>query len=157
MQLVQGAVHAHGDPQALEPLVFPPFLYNGGQASATELGRPPGHSSAHLLHHNAVLTRAVQAELLQDPPDLEEGQPITAGKHSRMSGSASWGPGTRSAWLTALIPGCPGRREEKMIQTTANLEQNALEAETQEGLPPPGSPIIFKTMKCEGPAQWCNG
>lgn len=101
VQLVQGAIHAHGDPQALEPLVFPPFLYNGGQASATELGRPPGHSSAHLLHHDAVLTRAVQAELLQDPPDLEEGQPITAGKHSRMSGSASWGPGTRSAWLKA--------------------------------------------------------
>lgn len=104
VQLVQRAIHSHGDLQVLQPLVFPPLLHDSSQASAAELGRPPGHSSAHLLHHNAVLTCAVQAELLQDPPDLEEGQPITVGKQSRTSGPASWGPGTCSAWLTAPHP-----------------------------------------------------
>lgn len=96
MQLVQGTVHTHSDPQVLKPLVFSPLLHNGSQTSATELGCPPGHGSAHLLHHDAVLTCAVQAELLQDPPDLEKGQPIAAGRKNRMSGPASWGPGTCS-------------------------------------------------------------
>lgn len=82
VQLVQGAVHAHSDLQVLKPLVFPPFLHDGSHAGATELGRPTGHSSTHLLHHDAVLTRAVQAELLQDPPHLEEGQPVAGGKKS---------------------------------------------------------------------------
>lgn len=80
VQLVQGAVHAHSDLQVLEPLVFPPLLHDGSHACATELGRPAGHSATHLLHHDAVLARAVQAELLQDPPHLEEGQPIAAGR-----------------------------------------------------------------------------
>lgn len=78
VQLVQGAVHAHSDLQVLQPLVFPPLLHDGSHACATELGRPTGHRSTHLLHHDAVLTRAVQAKLLQDPPHLEEGQPIAA-------------------------------------------------------------------------------
>ena len=85
VQLIQGAVHTHSDPHVLKSLVFSPLLHDGSQASTIKLGRPPGHSAAHLLHHDAVLTRAVQAELLQDPPDLEEGQPVAASKQSRMS------------------------------------------------------------------------
>lgn len=96
MQLVQGAVHTHGDPQVLQPLVFSPFFHDGGQACTAELGRPAGHGPAHFLHHDAVFTRAVQAQLLQDPPDLEEGQPVAVGKQ-RMSVPVSQGSGTRAA------------------------------------------------------------
>lgn len=144
MQLVQGAIHTHGDLQVLKPLVFPPLLHDGGQASTVELGRPPGHSSAHLLHHDAVLTRAVQAKLLQDLPDLEEGQPIAAGKQSRMSGPIPGVLEPAPQGSRAPIPRCSSGREKKMIQAMVRLEQDALEAEIQEGLPPPGSPIIFK-------------
>lgn len=134
VQLVQRAIHSHGDLQVLQPLVFPPLLHDSSQAGAAELGCPPGHSSAHLLHHNAVLTCAVQAELLQDPPDLEEGQSITVGKQSRTSGPASWALEPVPPGSQPPIPRCPRRREEKMIPAVAELEQNATEAGTQGSL-----------------------
>lgn len=89
MQLVQGAVHAHSDLEVLEALVFSPFLHDGSHAGAAHLGSPPRHSPAHLLHHNAVFAGAVQAQLLQDPPDLQEGQPVTVDKQARPLAAAS--------------------------------------------------------------------
>lgn len=97
VQLVQGAIHTHGNLQVLKSLVLSPFFHDGSQARTTELGSPPGHSSTHLLHHDAVLTCAVQAQLLQDPPDLEEGQPVTVGEQGQMLARGFWRPGTHSA------------------------------------------------------------
>lgn len=89
VQLVQSAIHAHGDLEVLQALVFPPLLHDGSHAGAAHLGSPPRHSPAHLLHHYTVFTRAVQAQLLQDPPDLQEGQPVTADKQARTLVAAS--------------------------------------------------------------------
>lgn len=89
VQLVQSAIHAHGDLEVLQALVFPPLLHDGSHAGAAHLGSPPRHGPAHLLHHYAVFTRAVQAQLLQDPPDLQEGQPVTADKQARTLAAAS--------------------------------------------------------------------
>lgn len=105
VQLVQRAIHTHGDLEVLEALVFSPLLHDGSQAGAAHLGSPPGHGPAHLLHHNTVFTRAVQTQLLQDPPDLQEGQSVTVNKQSRTSAVASrtWtcfmGSRVLSAWL----------------------------------------------------------
>lgn len=89
VQLVQRAIHAHGDLEVLEALVFSPLLHDGSQAGTTHLGSSPRHSPAHLLHHDTVFTRAVQPQLLQDPPDLQEGQPVTVDKQGRASAAAS--------------------------------------------------------------------
>ena len=89
MQLVQCAIHAHGALEAPEPLVVSPLLHDGSHAGTTNLGGPPRHSPTHLLHHNTVFARAVQAQLLQDPPDLQEGQPVTVDKQARISAAAS--------------------------------------------------------------------
>lgn len=102
VQLVQGAVYTHGDPQVFQPLVFPPFLHDSSHASTTELGCTTGHNSTHLLDYDAVLTCAVQAQLLQDPPHLKEGQAVTAGKHSGVSEPASWA--LRTAQYNPRLP-----------------------------------------------------
>lgn len=89
VKLVKSSVHTHSDLEVLQPLVFSSLLHDGCQACAAELGSPPRHGPTHLLHHNAVFARAVQAQLLQDLPDLQEGQPVTVDKQGRTLGAAS--------------------------------------------------------------------
>lgn len=89
VQLVESSVHTHSDLEVLQPLVFSSLLHDGSQACAAELGSPPRHGPTHLLHHNTVFARAVQAQLLQDLPDLQEGQPVTVDKQGRTLGAAS--------------------------------------------------------------------
>lgn len=78
MELVQSPIYSNGGLQALHASVFSPLLYNSRQSCPTELGSSFWNSSTHLFHNDAVITRAVQAKLLQNSPDLEEGEPVAA-------------------------------------------------------------------------------
>lgn len=83
MELVQSPIHSNGDLQALHTLVFSLLLYNSSQSCPTELGSSFWNSSTHLFHNDAVFTCAVQAQLLQNSPDLEESEPVTAQKETQ--------------------------------------------------------------------------
>lgn len=78
MELVQGPVYSNSNLQVLHTSVFSLLLYNSCQSRPTELGSSPGNSSTHFFHNDAVLTRAVQAKLLQNSTHLEEGEPVAA-------------------------------------------------------------------------------
>lgn len=78
MKLVQSPIYSNGNLQVLHTSVFSLLLYNGCQSCSTQLGSSPGNSPTHLFHNDAVFTRAVEAELLQNPSDLEEGEPVAA-------------------------------------------------------------------------------
>ena len=60
MKLVQCPVHAHRHFEVVQSTVLSYLVHHGGHACATELGRAPGDHSAHLLHNDAVVTRALQ-------------------------------------------------------------------------------------------------
>lgn len=76
MKLVQSPIYSNSNLQVLRTSVFSLLLYNGCQSCPTELGSSPGNSPTHLFHNDAVITRAVEAKLLQNPSDLEEGEPV---------------------------------------------------------------------------------
>ena len=87
VQFVQRAVHANSDAQVLQAAVTAHLVHHGGQAGAAELGSPPGHHAAHLLHQDAVVTRgAGQAQVLQDGAHLPQGQPVTGPTASQRAG-----------------------------------------------------------------------
>lgn len=83
MKLVQSPVYSNGNLQMLHTSVFSLLLYNGRQSCPTQLGCSPGNSPTHLFHNDAVFTRAVEAELLQNPSNLEEGEPVAAQRETQ--------------------------------------------------------------------------
>lgn len=78
MELVQSPIYTDSDLQALHTLVLPLLLQYSSQPCPTEPGSPCGDHPTHLLDDDAVLTGAVQPQLLQDAPHLEQGQAVTA-------------------------------------------------------------------------------
>lgn len=72
MKLVERPVHAHSHVEAVQPPVFADLIHHGGHACATQLRRPLGHHPAHGLHEDTVIARAIQAQLLEDGPDLQQ-------------------------------------------------------------------------------------
>lgn len=70
VELVQRAVHAHCHFEAVQPAVLPYLVHHSGHACATELSGTPGNHSAHLLHNDAVVARALQPQVAQDGTDL---------------------------------------------------------------------------------------
>lgn len=77
VELVEGSVHTHCHFQSVQPTVFSYFVHHGGHACATELGCPPRHDGAHLLDDDAVVTGALEPQVVQDSSDLEQGQAVT--------------------------------------------------------------------------------
>lgn len=77
MQLVERAVHPHGHVQVVQAAVLADLVHHGGHAGAADLGGAARHGAAHLLHDDGVVARAVETQLLQDGPDLEQGQAVT--------------------------------------------------------------------------------
>lgn len=77
VQLVERAVHAHGDVQVVQPSVLTDLVHHGSHSGSTDLSRAAGHRAAHLLDDNTVITGAVEPQLLQDRPDLQQRQTIT--------------------------------------------------------------------------------
>lgn len=82
VQLVERPIHADGDLEEVQPAVLPDLVHHGCHAGPAELSSPPGHHRAHLLHDDAVVARALQAEMLEDGADLEQGQAV-AGEDTR--------------------------------------------------------------------------
>lgn len=80
MELVKSPVYTHCHFEAVQASVFSYLVHHSSHACATELGRTPGNHGAHLLHNDAVITRALQSEVTQDGPDLQQGQAVTAGE-----------------------------------------------------------------------------
>lgn len=76
VQLVERAVHAHGDIQVLQPSVLTDLVHHGRHPGSADLSRAAGHGAAHLLDDNTVITGAVEPQLLQDRPDLQQRQTI---------------------------------------------------------------------------------
>lgn len=77
MELVEGSVHTHCHFQSVQPTVFSYFVHHGGHACTTELGSPPRHDGAHLLDDDAVVTGALEPQVVQDGSDLQQGQAVT--------------------------------------------------------------------------------
>ncbi len=71
MELIQSAIHPNGDVQMVQTTVLSDFVYNSGHSCSTDLGSPVGNSSTHFLDDNTVITCAVQAQMLQNGPDLQ--------------------------------------------------------------------------------------
>ena len=85
MKLVERPVHAHSHVEAVQPPVFADLIHHGGHARATQLRRPLGHHPAHGLHEDTVVARAIQAQLLEDGPDLQQRQSVAVGDKSQGS------------------------------------------------------------------------
>lgn len=78
VQLVERAVHAHGDVQVVQSSVLTDLVHHGGHPGSADLSRAAGHRAAHLLDDNTVVAGAVEPQLLQDRPDLQQRQTIAA-------------------------------------------------------------------------------
>lgn len=77
VQLVERAVHAHGNVQVVQSSVLTDLVHHSSHSGSADLSRTAGHRSAHLLDDNTVITGAVEPQLLQDRPDLQQRQTIT--------------------------------------------------------------------------------
>lgn len=93
MELVERPVYAHGHVQVVQASVLADLVHHGSHAGAADLGGAVGHGAAHLLDDDAVVAGAVQAQLLQDGPDLQQRQTIAVGR----GGREGRGRGQRSA------------------------------------------------------------
>lgn len=76
VQLVQRAVHAHGNVQVVQSPVLTDLVHHSSHPGSADLSRAAGHRAAHLLDDNTVITGAVEPQLLQDRPDLQQRQTI---------------------------------------------------------------------------------
>lgn len=76
VELVERAVHAHSNIQAVQPSVLTDLVHHGCHSGSADLGGAVGHGAAHLLDDNTVITGAVEPQLLQDCPDLQQRQTI---------------------------------------------------------------------------------
>lgn len=79
MEFVKRAVHAHGDVQVVQASVLPDLIHHGRHAGSADLSGAAGHGAAHLLDDDAVVAGAVEAQLLQDSPDLQQRQTVAVG------------------------------------------------------------------------------
>ena len=72
MKLVECSIHPHGHVEMVQSSVFPDLIHHGSHACTTQLRGPPGHHAAHGLDKDTVVAGAIQAQLLEDGPDLEQ-------------------------------------------------------------------------------------
>lgn len=80
MELVERAVHAHSNIQVVQPSVLTDLVHHGSHPGSADLGSAVGHGAAHLLDDNTVIAGAVEPQLLQDRPDLQQRQTIAVEK-----------------------------------------------------------------------------
>lgn len=76
VQLVQCAIDANGNIQVVQSSVLTDLVHHGSHSGSTDLSRTAGHGATHLLDNNTVITGAVEPQLLQDRPDLQQRQTI---------------------------------------------------------------------------------
>lgn len=78
VQLVKRSVHAHGHIQVVQSPVLADLVHNCCHTGPADLGGAAGHRTANLLDDDTVVAGAVQPQLLQDGPDLQQSQTIAA-------------------------------------------------------------------------------
>lgn len=83
MQLVERAVHAHGDVQVVHSSVLTDLVHHGSHSGSADLSCAAGHRATHLLDDNTVITGAVEPQLLKDRPDLQQRQTIAVEQEGR--------------------------------------------------------------------------
>lgn len=83
VQLVERAVHAHGNIQVVQPSVLTDLVHHSSHSGSADLSRAAGHGATHLLDDNTVITGAVEPQLLQDRPDLQQRQTIAVEQEGR--------------------------------------------------------------------------
>ncbi|PWA30689.1 hypothetical protein CCH79_00009278, partial [Gambusia affinis] len=76
LDLVERAVHTHGDVQVVQSSVLTDLVHHGGHSGSADLSGAAGHRSTHLLNDNTVVTGAVESQLLQNRSDLQQCQTI---------------------------------------------------------------------------------
>lgn len=64
VQLIEGAINAHGDVQVVQSSVLPDLVHNSRHAGSADLRGTAGHCATHLLDNNTVITGAVESQLL---------------------------------------------------------------------------------------------
>lgn len=104
VELVERAVHAHSNIQAVQPSVLTDLVHHGCHSGSADLGGAVGHGAAHLLDDNTVITGAVEPQLLQDCPDLQQRQTIAVEKR-RGGGQRSANSRGVTGYLTAVPRG----------------------------------------------------
>ena len=72
MKLVECSIHPHSHTEMVQPSVLSDLVHHGGHARTAQLRGPFGHHPAHGLDEDTVVTGAIQAQLLEDGPDLEQ-------------------------------------------------------------------------------------
>ena len=77
MELVESPIHPHSNIQMVQSSVLTNLVRHGSHSGSAELSGAVGNRSTHFLHDDTVITGAVQAQLLQDAPHLQKGQPVT--------------------------------------------------------------------------------
>lgn len=103
MQLVERAVHAHGNVQVVQLPVLTDLVHHSSHPGSADLSRAAGHGATHLLDDNAVITGAVEPQLLQDRPDLQQRQTIAV-EQGEERGQRSADSRRVTGYLTA-VPG----------------------------------------------------
>ncbi len=83
VQLVERAVHAHGNVKVVHSSVLTDLVHHSSHAGSADLSRATGHRATHLLDDNTVITGAVEPQLLQDRPDLQQRQTIAVEQEGR--------------------------------------------------------------------------
>lgn len=73
VKFVEGPIHANCNLKEVQPTVLPDFVHHSCHPRPTKLGSAPGNHCTYFLHDNAVITRALQAKVLEDGTDLEQG------------------------------------------------------------------------------------
>lgn len=107
VQLVERAVHAHGNIQVVQPSVLTDLVHHSSHSGSADLSRAAGHGAAHLLDDNTVITGAVEPQLLQDRPDLQQRQTIAVeqGGRGERGCQRSANSGRVTGYLTAVPRG----------------------------------------------------
>lgn len=80
VELVECSVNPHCDVHGGQPAVLSDLVDDGGHSGSADLSCAVRHGATHLLDYDTVITRAVQPQVLQDGPDLQERQAVTRGR-----------------------------------------------------------------------------
>lgn len=107
VQLVERAVHAYCNVQVVHSPVLTDLVHHSSHAGSADLSRTTGHRATHLLDDNTVITGAVEPQLLQDRPDLQQRQTIAVEQEGRGGRACQRSANSRrvTGYLTAVPRG----------------------------------------------------
>ncbi len=104
VQLVERAVHAHGGIQVVQASVLTDLVHHRSHSGSADLSCAAGHCATHLFDDDTVITGAVEPQLLQDRPDLQQCQTIAV---SRRGGGRASQRSANSRRVTGYLTAAP--------------------------------------------------